>query len=164
MSFPAEHLKVNPWGETPALILEDGTCLSETTAICRYLDEAYPGRKVMGETALEKATDQQWDMRVWVHCLYRLTVAFHVKHEGLGHALELTSNPQWGEHCRKEAIATAGMLDKHLSDGRQWLAGGNEPGACHAMQDWLGLMIVCRPRRHYSVHGHCLREMGSNED
>ena len=117
------------------MILEDGTCLSETTAICRYLDEAYPGRKVMGETALEKATDQQWDMRVWVHCLYRLTVAFHVKHEGLGHALELTSNPQWGEHCRKEAIATAGMLDKHLSDGRQWLAGGNEPGACYAPDD-----------------------------
>lgn len=57
----------------------------------------------------------------------RLTVAFHVLHQGLGPALELTHNPQWGEHCRKEALATAAMVDKHLSDGRNWIIGGNEP-------------------------------------
>lgn len=45
----------------------------------------------------------------------------------LGEALELTSNPQWGEHCRKEALATAAQLDRHLSDGKSWLLGGNEP-------------------------------------
>lgn len=44
-----------------------------------------------------------------VHCLYRLTVAFHVLHEGLGHKLELVKNEEWGRHCRREAIATAGM-------------------------------------------------------
>lgn len=29
------HLKVNPYGETPALKLENGTCISESTAIAR---------------------------------------------------------------------------------------------------------------------------------
>lgn len=45
----------------------------------------------------------------------------------LGGALELTSNPQWGEHCRKEALAMAAQLDNYLSDGKNWLLGGNEP-------------------------------------
>ncbi|GAA5964459.1 hypothetical protein JCM3765_006288 [Sporobolomyces pararoseus] len=121
------HLKVNPFGETPALKLEDGTIISESTAIARYLDNTYPGRKIMGETVLEQALDQQWDQRVWVHCTYRLTVAFHVLHQGLGHKLELAKNEEWGRHCRREAIATAAMLDKHLSDGRKWILGGEEP-------------------------------------
>jgi hypothetical protein len=73
-----QHLKRNPWGETPTLELEDGSTLSEATAIARYIDNSHPGRKIMGETPLEQALDQQWDNRVWVHLLYRLTVAFHV--------------------------------------------------------------------------------------
>ena len=52
------------------------------------------------------------------------------QHQGLGYELELTSNPQWGEHCRKEALATAAILDKHLSDGRKWILGGEEPTFC----------------------------------
>ena len=46
------HLKINNWGETPTLMLEDGSYLSETAAIARYLDQHYPGRKVMGASAL----------------------------------------------------------------------------------------------------------------
>ncbi|GAA6016402.1 hypothetical protein JCM11491_002399 [Sporobolomyces phaffii] len=127
------HLKVNPYGETPAISFESGGTtvhLSESTAIARYLDNSYPGRKIMGETPLEQALDQQWDQRIFVHCLYRLTTAFHVLHEGLGHKLELVKNEEWGRHCRREAIATAGMIDKHLSDGRDWILGGTEPTFC----------------------------------
>jgi len=124
-----QHAKINPLGETPAIKLNDGTVMSEAPAIARYLEAKHSGegRKVMGETALEQGLDAQWDARIWTHILYRLTVAFHVLHQGLGPALELTHNPQWGEHCRKEALATAAMVDKHLSDGRNWIIGGNEP-------------------------------------
>jgi hypothetical protein len=73
-----QHLKRNPWGEAPTLELEDGSTLSEAAAIASYIDDSHPGRKIMGETPLERALDQQWDNRVWVHLLYRLTVAFHV--------------------------------------------------------------------------------------
>lgn len=38
------HLKMNPWGETPTLQLADGSFISESPAIARYLDGAYPGR------------------------------------------------------------------------------------------------------------------------
>ncbi|WWD21831.1 hypothetical protein CI109_106319 [Kwoniella shandongensis] len=110
------HTKRNPWGETPSLELPDGSILSETTAIARYMDSMHEGRKFMGESVLEQALDQQWDQRIW--------------HQALGPELELTYNPRWGEHCRKEALATAAMLDRHLSDGRKWVLDGEEPTFC----------------------------------
>jgi glutathione S-transferase len=118
------HLKMNPWGETPTLELADGSYISETAAVVRYLDQSYPGRKIMGDTPLEQGLDNMWDNRIWVHILYRIVTAFHVLHTGLGFKLELTKNEAWGEHCRKEALAHAALVNKHLSDGREWLLGG----------------------------------------
>lgn len=122
-----KHLKMNSWGETPTLELADGSFLSETAAIVRYLDEKFDGRKIMGETPHERAMDQMWDSRIWVHILYPITTAFHVLHQGLGPKLELTSNPAWGEHSRKVALMHAGLVDRHLADGREWLLGGDQP-------------------------------------
>ncbi len=121
------HLKRNPWGETPTLELPGGGYLAESAAIGRYLDQSFPGRTIMGGTALEQAQDAMWDDRIWVQILYRITTMFHVLHQGLGPKLELTHNPQWGEHCRKEALAHAGLVDRHLADGRDWLLGGEAP-------------------------------------
>ncbi len=121
------HLKMNPWGETPTLELDDGSYLAETPAIVRYLDQLHTGRKIMGSSALEQGQDTMWDNRIWVHVLYRIVTMFHVMHQGLGFKLELTHNPQWGEHCRKEALSHAALVDKHLSDGRDWLLGGDAP-------------------------------------
>jgi len=36
-------------------------------------------------------------------------------------------NPRRGEHCRKEALSHAALVDRHLSDGRPWLLGGDQP-------------------------------------
>jgi len=121
------HLKMNPWGETPTLELEDGSFLSETAAIVRYLDQLYPGRKIMGVSPLEQGQDTMWENRIFIHVLYRIVTMFHVMHIGLGPKLELTHNAQWGEHCRKEALSHAALVDRHLSDGRPWLLGGEDP-------------------------------------
>ena len=121
------HLKMNSWGETPTLMLEDGSYLSETAAIARYLDQHCPGRKIMGTTALEQGQDTMWENRIWTHILYRIVTMFHVMHEGLGAKLELTHNVAWGEHCRKEALSHAALVDRHLSDGRLWMLGGDAP-------------------------------------
>ncbi len=121
------HLKRNPWGETPALELPDGTFMSEAAAIGRYLDLSFPGRKVMGESPAEQALDMMWDDRIWVQILYRLTTMFHVLTEGLGFKLEPVHNAEWGQYCRLQAQIHAGKVDAHLADGRDWLLGGTEP-------------------------------------
>ena len=58
-----------------------------------------------------------------------MTTAFHVSQGGLGPAVDLTVNDAWGEHSRKQALVTAAIIDKHLSDGREWIIGGKEPTA-----------------------------------
>ena len=37
-----DFLKLNPWATVPVLKLDDGTCISEAIACCRYLEENYP--------------------------------------------------------------------------------------------------------------------------
>ena len=59
--------------------------------------------------------------------LYRIVTASHVLHQALDPKLKLTENRAWGEHCRKEALAHAALVDRYLSDGRDWLLGGEEP-------------------------------------
>lgn len=74
-----KHKKLNPWAEAPVLELPDGTALSESAAIAQYLDDTHPGRKILGETILERALDRQWDNRIWVQLLYRFVTTFHVQ-------------------------------------------------------------------------------------
>ena len=49
------YKKINPLGEVPALVLDDGTCISQTHAICRYLEEIFPDTPLYGRTPLERA-------------------------------------------------------------------------------------------------------------
>jgi len=49
------YKKINPLGEVPALVLDDGTCISQTHAICRYLEEIFPDNPLFGRTPLERA-------------------------------------------------------------------------------------------------------------
>ena len=121
------HLKLNPWGETPTMLLADGSYMSESVAIAQYLDSEFEGRKLFGNTPKQQGLISMWDARIWVQILYRITTDFHVRLQGLGPKIELTYNPQWGEHCRKEALSHASLVNQHLSDGREWLIGSDMP-------------------------------------
>jgi glutathione S-transferase len=50
-----EFMQKNPSGKIPVLELEDGTCIGESIAICRYLEALYPTPNLFGETTLEIA-------------------------------------------------------------------------------------------------------------
>jgi glutathione S-transferase len=53
----------NPMGNLPVLELDDGTCLSESMAICRYLEEISPEPRLFGADSLDKATIEMWNRR-----------------------------------------------------------------------------------------------------
>ena len=57
------NVSVNPAGQTPALELDDGTCLTEITAICEYLEERQPTPPLIGTTAEERAQARMWTRR-----------------------------------------------------------------------------------------------------
>ena len=50
-----EFMQKNPSGKIPVLELEDGTCIGESIAICRYLESLYPTPNLFGENARETA-------------------------------------------------------------------------------------------------------------
>ena len=58
-----EFRKKNPMGNLPVLELDDGTCISESIAICRYLEEISPEPALFGSDPLEKATVEMWNRR-----------------------------------------------------------------------------------------------------
>ncbi len=58
------YLAINPMGQMPALELDDGTVLTEITAISEYLDELHPSPPVIGTTALERAETRMWVRRL----------------------------------------------------------------------------------------------------
>lgn len=55
-----DFLKVNPAGQTPALLLDDGSVISEILAICEYLDETQPGERLLGATPEARAQSRRW--------------------------------------------------------------------------------------------------------
>ncbi len=55
---------VNPAGQTPALELDDGSTITEITAICEYIDERHPEPPLIGATAEERAATRMWTRRV----------------------------------------------------------------------------------------------------
>lgn len=61
---PPYSTEVNPSGQTPALELDDGSFVTEITAICEYLDERFPENSLLGDTAEERAKTRMWTRRV----------------------------------------------------------------------------------------------------
>jgi glutathione S-transferase len=59
-----EHLKRNPHGQMPALELDNGSYLSEITAICEYLEEKHPSPALIGTSPEQRAECRMWTRRV----------------------------------------------------------------------------------------------------
>ena len=66
----------NPWVEVPALELDDGTIITESTAICHYLENLFPDPPLLGRTPVEKAQIMMWDRRVEQHGLAAVAEGF----------------------------------------------------------------------------------------
>jgi glutathione S-transferase len=74
------YQRINPTGTTPALVLDDGTAITEITAICEYLDEVTPispgGSSLIGATAVERAETRMWTRRIDLAIVEPMTNGF----------------------------------------------------------------------------------------
>ncbi|MBN8803922.1 MAG: glutathione S-transferase [Sphingopyxis terrae] len=107
---PPYNSSVNPAGQTPALELDDGTVLTEITAICEYLEERFPDPALIGTTAEERAVTRMWTRRVDLKICEPLTNGFRFA-EGL---------PLFEPRMRCLPEAAAG-LKAVAQDGLKWL-------------------------------------------
>ncbi len=66
--FSDAFQKINPRGTVPALVLDDGTSITESVSICRYFEELQPEPALFGGNAKEKAVIDMWNRRVEIEC------------------------------------------------------------------------------------------------
>jgi glutathione S-transferase len=113
-------LAKNPAGAVPLLELDDGTCLTECTAITEYFDHLKGEPTLTGKNATERAVIHMMQRRVEANLLDAIANYFHHATTGLG--FETYQIPEWGEKQKEQAIATLNDLDKLLAS-QPYLAG-----------------------------------------
>jgi glutathione S-transferase len=59
-----DYRAINPLCTVPALVLDDGTVMTEVIGQCQYLESLHPDKPLMGTTALEKAQVISWDHKL----------------------------------------------------------------------------------------------------
>jgi glutathione S-transferase len=119
----AEHLRRNPHGQMPTLELDDGSYLSEITAICEYLEEKNPEPAMIGSTAEERAECRMWTRRVDLNIAEPLTNGYR-----FGEALKFFEKriPVAAEASPGLKMIAANRLkwlNEQMADGRDYLCG-----------------------------------------
>lgn len=127
-------LEKNSLGQVPVLELDDGTFLSESVSICRYLEALHPQPALFGASALEQATIDMWIRRIEFQLM--APIAHIWRHTHPLTAGLLTQYKDFGESNRAHADRIYRWLDGELAD-RTFIA-----GRAYSMADIVALTTV----------------------
>ncbi len=129
-----EHLKRNPHGQMPTLELDDGSYLSEVTAICEYLEEKNPNPPMIGSTPEQRAECRMWTRRIDLNICEPLTNGYR-----FGEALKFF---QKRITCAPEASPGLKLI---AANRLQWLDGqiAGKPFVCGDRFTLADMMLYC---------------------
>lgn len=116
-----EFTEVNWFQRVPVLVLDDGTAISESIAICRYFEEIRPEPALFGKGALGRATVEMWNRHMELGLLLSVSQAFRHLHPAMAH-LEAPQVADWGEANKPKALEILAFIDKELAS-RRFIAG-----------------------------------------
>lgn len=115
-----EYLRKAGLANVPMLELDDGTCITESVAICRYLESRYPEPNMFGAKPQETAVIEMWMRRG--EMMVSLPFMHMVRHSHPAMAALETQSPEVAERNRAGGLQGLKMLDRQLAD-HAWLAG-----------------------------------------
>ncbi len=115
-----EYAARNPMKKVPVMELDDGTCISETMAICRYFEESYPETPLLGRSPLEKAKIEQW-LR-WIEYYFFMPTGMCFQHTSGYFKDRMNPIKEWGEECRVTVEKFFHFLNKELAE-REYICG-----------------------------------------
>ena len=118
-----EFLATNPGGTVPVLELDDGTRLTETLAICRYLEGIHPEPNLMGNDPKEQALVLMWHDIVTLEGYLGLQEALRNGHpafkgRALGGPVSYEQIPALAERGKRRAEAFFDRLSSRLAEQR----------------------------------------------
>lgn len=130
-----EYREKNSLGQVPTLELDDGVCISETVAICRYLEELHPEPSMFGKSALEKANVEMWVRRIEFQLM--MPTRNFWRHAHPRTAALMKQFKDFGESNKAAYSSAQSWLDRELSNGRAFIA-----GQAYSMADICALSTV----------------------
>jgi glutathione S-transferase len=116
-----DYLRKSPLAKVPALELDDGRVLTETRAICTYLEGLHPDPNLMGVDATERAFIEMADRRVELYLLGGIANCIRHTHPGLA-PLEQPQFPDFGRSQGEKVRELAAWFDAQLQQ-QPWMAG-----------------------------------------
>jgi glutathione S-transferase len=126
---------INAMQRVPALVLDDGTVITESIAICRYFEELKPEPPLFGTGALEIAMVEMWQRRVEQNLLAGVSHIFRNSHPAMKE-MEVPQVPAWAEANKPRVMDFLHLLDRELKD-RPFIAGEH-----YTVADITGLVAV----------------------
>ena len=121
-SHTPEYLRINPMGAVPALVLDDGTSIAESIAICRYFETLQPEPSLFGSTAKEIAVIEMWQRRIELKWFVPLTQYW--LHSASMYAHSIKQIPELAEQNSMAIRQFLNWLDGELAD-REYIAGNH---------------------------------------
>jgi glutathione S-transferase len=115
----AEFMVKNSLGQVPVLELDDGSTLSESIAICRYLEELHPAPALFGNDAWQRAQVEMWMRRIEFALMSRIGAVWINTHKYTAHLG--TQYKDYGEASRLRSLKALHWLNDELK-GREFLA------------------------------------------
>ncbi|MBI1196621.1 MAG: glutathione S-transferase [Phenylobacterium sp.] len=139
-----EHRARNSLGQVPTLVLDDGAAISETVAICRYLDELHPDPPMFGATPVERALTDMWIRRI--EFVVMNPVGMFWRHAHPRTAALIKQHKDFGESNRENYAGGLSWLDRELAE--RPFVGGEAYGMADIcalttvdFADWIGLPL-----------------------
>ena len=109
-----EYKKIAPNSRVPALELDNGEVILETTAICRYLECKYPEPNMFGTDPMEIAHIEMWYSRVSFELMMPLMHGFRHTHP---HMSQLENqNNEFGLAQRELAVNSLKHYEELMCD------------------------------------------------
>ncbi len=114
---------INPMRRLPVLVLDDGTVIAESVAICRYFEALQPDPPLFGRGALEMALVEMWNRRAEFNLMGPVTTVFQHLHPFMK-PLVNPQIPDWGEANKPRVLEFLQLLDREL-EKRPYIAGND---------------------------------------
>lgn len=130
----SEFLKLNPMGQSPALLTDKDAVITEILAICEYIEELHPTPPLIGTNADERGETRMWTRRIDLNIVDPLSSGFRYS-DGI----------KMFESRMRVIPEAAGGLKALAQDGFDWLNSqmGNNIWVCGNRFTLADILLFC---------------------
>ena len=113
----ADFAAINPVQRVPALVLDDGSVIAESIAICRYFEALHPEPPLFGVGARAIAEVEMWNRRLELNLLFPIAHVFRNTHPAM-RELEVPQVPAWAEANKPRILDFLEIVNRELENNR----------------------------------------------